>query len=99
MSEVSVLDRMGRLVGHVDADNDLTEYRWDGSGREITSIDPEGNERLSLYDANDNLLSLTEIEHSALLSGAETFVTTNGKASVVCARIRPSWFPTSRTWA
>jgi len=58
-------DRNSRLTFHIEDDGDTYQNFYDGLGRLIRSIDPEGNEVLRAYDDNHNLIEITEIDRTS----------------------------------
>ncbi|MCB0121429.1 MAG: RHS repeat protein, partial [Caldilineaceae bacterium] len=70
-------DRNARPVFHVADDGDTTRTYYDGVGRSIQSIDPEGNRAAMAYDDNSNLIETQEIDVAQRQDIAdERFVTT-----------------------
>jgi RHS repeat-associated protein len=58
-------DQNSRITFVVEDDRNTFQNFYDGLGRSIRSIDPEGNEVLRTFDANHNLSSVTEIDVTA----------------------------------
>ncbi len=77
VSTINIYDRLSRVVGTVDADDDTYETRYDGLSRVIQTIDPEGNEVARAYDPGSNLLTVTETETSPLIVSDEEFVSSS----------------------
>ena len=75
VSNISLYDRLSRVVGTVDAEDDTYQTRYDGLSRAIRIIDPLNNEVRNTYDLNNNLVAVEEIEKSPLISADETFTT------------------------
>lgn len=75
---LTLFDRLGRAVGLVDPDADLSESRFDGLGRVVETIDALDNRMEMQYDPNHNLIEVTETEHGPTViigSNGEQFVT------------------------
>jgi RHS repeat-associated protein len=75
VSNVWLLDRLGRRVGEIDADADLLETRFDGLSRVLRTVDAMNNEVSYTYDSNDNIVQITETERSPLINADEVFTT------------------------
>jgi RHS repeat-associated protein len=75
VSRIWVHDRASRVVGVIDADDELYETRYDGLSRVVETIDPEGSRTLLTYDRSGHLIQQTQIETSPLLSTPEVFTT------------------------
>ena len=58
-------DRNSRVTFIIEDDGDTYQNFYDGVGRLIQSIDPEGNQVLRTYDDNHNLIGMTEIDRTS----------------------------------
>jgi YD repeat-containing protein len=55
-------DRSSRPRFYVEDDGDTTAVFYDGAGRAIAVVDPEGNVVETAYDANDNVIEVRETD-------------------------------------
>jgi RHS repeat-associated protein len=75
VSRIVLHDRLNRVVGEVDGDDELHEQRYDGLSRLRLERDALGNEHLRTYDPSDNLTTVTDVERSPLILNPESFGT------------------------
>ncbi len=73
VSTLMVLDRLGRTVGVVDADADVSVTAFDGISRPIATQDALGNSVEREFDSNGNVVSTRSIQVSPLISTNEVF--------------------------
>lgn len=66
-----------QIIRIVDDNNHETRTSYDTANRQKVVTDAKGNTLAYTYDANNNVISLTEVEQSDLGSPADTFVTKN----------------------
>jgi YD repeat-containing protein len=69
-------DRLSRPTFLVEDDGDIFTTRYDGVGRVVMEIDPEGNRVESAYDDNHNLIE-TQTTDNSRIAAEERFVETS----------------------
>ncbi len=69
------LDKRGLVTKRTNRRNDATTFTYDGAGRRIGAIDPEGSNVGWAYDDNGNVTKLTETEAIPGSQSTEAFVT------------------------
>ena len=76
VTEFMDYDALSRVTFTTEDDGDTKQTIYDGVGRSLLNLDPLGNSQAYTYDANSNVLTLTETDVSDTTAVAdETFVT------------------------
>jgi RHS repeat-associated protein len=74
VSTILTRDRLGRVIKSKDADQNVTQFHYDGLSRLIRRIDALGNATVNVYDKAGNPISRESQEKSDLFASVESFL-------------------------